>query len=70
MLVQGLDQRAQGRVQTNPSSKAGNGKANATGKTHIAHIKSIGGCIAKPGSCNNGFKSRPSKGAGNRRSND
>ena len=29
----------------------------------------MGGCIAKPGSCNRGFKSRPSKGAGNRRSN-
>src|SRR5664279_1684137 len=28
----------------------------------------MGGWIAKPGSCNSGFKSRPSRGAGNRRS--
>ena len=29
----------------------------------------IGGCIAKPKSCNNGFKSRPSTGATAKRSN-
>src|SRR5450756_494097 len=28
----------------------------------------MGGCIARPGSCNKRFKSRHSKGAGNRRS--
>ena len=28
----------------------------------------MGGCIAIPGSCSSGFKSRPSNGAGNKRS--
>ncbi len=67
MLVHGLDHLAQA-ASKRPSSKAAIAKAKATEKPTYP-IYSMGGWMAKPGSCNKGFKSRPSKGAGKRRSN-
>ena len=65
--VQGRDQRAQAESK-DPPSKAAMAKLKATLRPTYP-IYSIGGCMVMPKSCNNGFMSLPSTGAGTMRSN-
>src|SRR6266542_4574081 len=65
-VVHGRDQRT--HVATSfPQISADTAKANATENPTYPMYR-IGGCATIAGSCNSGFRSRPSAGTGNRRS--
>src|SRR5213083_2895362 len=65
-VVHGRDHRAH-VASSFPLISADTAKANAT-ENPTYPMYNIGGCATIAGSCNSGFRSRPSAGTGNRRS--